>query len=133
MIDKADGTEYIGKFQAKTELALIDGEPKHTIGWMCKEYSGSEVFLVDAENKVIQKPLTKQSDLKPGTKVLVTTLVGDYFMTIESDGHKLSAITEGNDTLAILKFDIDDRHCWVSTGAINMRGIKKANKITQIV
>lgn len=129
MIYKVEESELFDKIPVRTELTVISADdPSYTIGWACQIYSGNEVFLVDADNKVISTPLTKKSDLKPGTKICVATLVGDYLMTIESDGHKLSAITDNRGTLAILEFDIDDRHCWTSPGAINMRAIKKLRK-----
>lgn len=95
------------------------------------ESFGSEVFLVDAENKVIRTPLTKESDLRPGTKVCVTTLVGDYIMTVNSDSYGvLSAYTDNKGMMAILKFNEDDRHCWTSPGSINLGAIKKLRKET---
>ena len=106
-------------------------KPKTTIGWVCREYSGTEVFKVNADNKVVPTPLTKESDLRTGTKVCVTILVGDYIMTVESDSYGvLSAYTDSKGMMAILKFNEDDRHCWTSPGSINLGAIKKLRKET---
>ena len=135
MIYKVEEPEFVGKMPVRTELTVLgaDDPGQPTLGWTCQEYSGSEVFLVDADNKVIRTPLTNESDLKPGIKVCVTTLFGDYLMTIESDGHRLSAITDSKGTLALLEFDKDDRHCWTSPGAINLGAIKRLRKETGTV
>ncbi len=111
----------------KTELTLLEADKSKVIGFdqrenlrseatidfICREYLGTEVFLLDENDKVIEYNLTNKSDLQPGIKVCITTLFGDYI---------------SGSLLALLEFDADDRSCWISTGAMNIKAIKSLNK-----
>ena len=96
--------------------------PIKKIGWKYTCYGGTEIYFVDNDDKPIEKFLTKKSDLFPGAKIFVTTLVGDFIMTVQKD---LSfAITKNGNLIATLEFDKDDRHCWTSSSVINAKSIK---------
>lgn len=84
-----------------------------------REYHGTEVFKEGADDV----PLTKKEDIQPGDKLIVTTLVGRYLMTAVLEEGELHADNEG--LIADLQYDIDDRHCWVSTYGVNKRALSK--------
>lgn len=91
------------------------------IGWQCYEVIGSEVYL---ESKP-DEPLKNYDDLQPGVKILVPSLFGDYFL-MEVKKDSFGELYGGDETHACnLEFAKDDRKCWVTTGLINLKGIRK--------
>jgi len=95
-----------------------------TISFLVREYIGSYVHLDRgplSENEL--KPLTELEDLQDGSLVLVRAHSGHYRMTVKEEGGRLIAYS--GDLQALLEFGQDDRKAWISTGVINMKGLKK--------
>jgi hypothetical protein len=114
--------EFVGAFPVRTELTVLPADPpgRAPLGWTVSCYQGTEVFKEGAP----ETPLTRLEDIRPGDKLIVTTLVGRYLMTATLDEqHELFADSEG--MVADLQFDMDDRHCWVSTYGVNKRAFAK--------
>jgi len=114
--------EKFGRYPVRTELTVLsaDDPGPEPIGWIVKTYNGTEVYLISAP----EVPLTTKASLQVGSEVLVTTLVGVYQMIVHQEANGTLYATTGP-TVSDLKFDVDDRHCWVSTYAINTRGIAR--------
>lgn len=88
-------------------------------------YQGGEVYVFDVNDSLVEVPLTQESDIYLGRKVSVPTLFGYVVMEVINQGGKLAAMTSTKGTLADLEFAKDDRLCWISSYAINLKGIKK--------
>lgn len=113
-----------GKIPVRTELTVLpaDDPGNRTIGWIVREYNGTEVYKADAPGTL----LLNESDIQVGDKLHVQTLVGTYLMIAYRDEYGvLQAQTETGGMFADLKFNTDDRHCWVSTFAVNAKAVKK--------
>lgn len=94
-------------------------DPKEIkLNWVCKEYIGTEVWKVGAENI----PIMNKDDLKVGDQVHCYPTI----MTVKQDENGLFA--ENDKYMAILEFAKDDRGCWVCGGVINKRALLKTNK-----
>lgn len=132
MTDKRDPL----KIPVRTEIEVLgpDDPNKPTIGWMCYEQEGAEVYLFDRTvhgDGIVRDKLqtiTARDGLTEGLEILVPSLFGGYHVmrvVIDQFGQPQAH----NDTTgAILKFTEDDRKCWVSLGSINLKGIKKLEK-----
>ena len=125
--------EVVGKIPIRTELEILPAdEPKQLkIGWTVKEYIGGEIFKLDANGQMITEPLTNKTDLIPGMIVAAPTLFGYVNTTIDVDQYGEVFGTSGG-LYIMLSFGEDDRKCWVSSGAINMKAIKKLTKQKEI-
>ena len=121
---KVGEPEYVGKIPVQTDLTILPADPERApVGWMCRCYSGAEVFKPVAEDVL----LTRREDIQPGDKLIVTTLVGTLVMTATLDEEgDLQAETEH--TLANLEFGEDDRECWISSLAINKHAFEKVGR-----
>jgi hypothetical protein len=94
---------------------------ENKIDFVCHEYIGMEVWRTGHPGKL----LTNKDDLKPGDKISTLGLFGEEReMTVKTDGEGVYAEDEVN-MMAVLQFDQDDRHCWVSTGFINKKALEK--------
>lgn len=127
--------EFVGKFPVQTEITVMPADKCESkkIGWVCREYFGAEVYALDSNNNPIYEPILNKMDLYPGKRILAPTLFGSVMAeVIENKEGKFQAITEGGHTLIFLEFARDDRECWTSCGAANLRGIKKSFKEIKI-
>ena len=70
------------------------------------------------------KPIEVEADLQPGQEVLVQGLFGALQMTVKRDSYRV-LYAESGQLMVTLAFGEDDRHCWCSTGLINLNGLKK--------
>jgi hypothetical protein len=114
------------KLPLRTELTVLpaDDPNQRTIGWVVREYNGTEVFKADAHGTALKN----ESDIQVGDKLHVQTLVGTYVMIATRDEYGvLFAQTEPGGMFADLQFNKDDRHCWASTYAVNAKAIKKTS------
>lgn len=111
--------ENFGKFPVRTEINVLPAdELSKVIGWKIeKGYHGTEICLADDEN---QNPLESLHSIIIGSKIIVHTLVGSIKMTV-TKLNKRKGQAESKGTIALLEFDSDDRHCWVSSSSINKR------------
>lgn len=105
----------------------------NTEGWTCDCKIGVEVYpcpsgeepqtpegwaewLEDAD------PLTHESELQPGTKVMFQSLFGGLVVAkvIEvGDGDGVRLMADSGGSIYNLTFDADDRHCWTSSTGYN--------------
>ena len=92
---------------------------KEEISRACREYRGVEILDVAS-----RKPITVRDGIKAGDRVLAYCLSGYCEAEIVGD---LSGniYAETATTFFPLEFDIDDRHCWTSSGVINKAAINK--------
>lgn len=120
--------KFVGKLPINQEIEVVENKNKENIGWSCKCYSGSEIYKLDENNKIIEIPLTNKDDLIKGLKIAVPNIFGTYNIMIAES--KSSAKTESKEMGASLEFDKDDRHCWVSTCTMNLRGVRKTQIFT---
>lgn len=91
-------------------------------------YDGREVLLLDPEGKPIDVPIMDQEALRDGVRVFAPTLFGSVLATVR----RLEAgelYWESERVVGDLTFGADGRNCWVTSYAINKRGIEKL-KIT---
>lgn len=118
MIRKLSEPEFIGKFPIRSEIEVLPADEKRaeSIGFNFHVREGTEVESLDGEI------LTSRDDIKEGMEVIVTTLVGRMKMRVVKDGSEFRA--EVGSTVANLEFGKDDRNCWISTYAMNTRGLK---------
>lgn len=127
----ASEPEFVGAMPIRSEIEILPADECKTfkLGWTCNMYSGSEVFKFCVNGNVIDVPLTKHSDLKPGTLIYAPTLVGSVKAVVERDKDgKLIAVSESGKTLILLTFNGDDRHCWTTDCAINVACLTKTEK-----
>lgn len=114
------------KIPARPELTVLPADPpqESKLGFMVREYNGTEVFL----RGKIGTPLKNLADLLPGVEVLVPSLFGGYnVMTVGKDEY--GVFYAKNEALyANLEFSIDERKCWTSSMAFNLRAVKKLTK-----
>jgi hypothetical protein len=105
---------------ARQPLIVVSAdEPRpRTLGWTVREYIGSEITRPNSE-----EPLLLESDIKEGDTIWVQGLWGTCEMVVQQGCRSALA----SQTLAILEFDQDDRHCWVSAGMVNTRGLKRTD------
>jgi hypothetical protein len=109
-------------------LVYTEAMAEETIGWTCQEYLGAEVYLLDEEEEqIIEKRLTNEDDLKPGTVIAAPTLLGGYVKATVASMEDGGLCWKDKYSLGFLTFNEDDRHCWVSGGAINLRGLARLN------
>ena len=119
VIYDAESPEFIGTMPIRHDLTVLpaDQPGRKPVGFMFQQYSGGEVF------KEKGAFLTKESDLCPGDRVWVPTLIGTILMTVIDTDEGLMA--ESGSTLADLEFDQDDRHCWTSSMAFNKKALER--------
>lgn len=98
----------------------MNNEPKEIkLNWTVKEYIGTEVWKVGAENI----PITSKDDLKIGDKIHCWPCI----MTVRQIEGGTDLVAENDKYMAILEFGGDDRRCWVCGGVINKRCIAKSD------
>jgi len=89
-----------------------------------EKYSFGYVYRFASDGSVDETPLRGREDIIDGTELAVLGFLGYHYhqMTVK---HSEGRFTASNDHLsAILQFDTDDRHCWITTGFINTRAIR---------
>ncbi len=117
---KIASPETGGVILVPSELEVTTEPPAQQTGWYCHEVVGAEVYKTSAPDTL----LTREDDLQPGDEILVTTLVGVYKMTVvrDEEGDLWGDVGE---TLALLQFNADSRHCWSSACAINKAALSR--------
>ena len=87
------------------------------------ELLGAEVFLLTAEDGMIEEPLQSHEDLYDGLKIAVPTLFGYAEAVVVLKDEQL--YWETDNMFGPLLFGEDERACWISGGMINKRGLDK--------
>jgi hypothetical protein len=112
------------KLNIKTIETNVD--PASQVCFTVREYMGSEIFDVDDHYHEDGRltPLTKESDVYEGRRVLTQWLTGMIMAKIkkEKDGWVLDA---GGSRSGLLEFAKDERKCWVCGGWYNKEALKK--------
>lgn len=110
--------EFVGAFPIRQDIEVIPTNPNSIkIGFPIEIYAGCEVFG-DAEHTI---RLTKYEDIYPGREVYLSWNENDKTpLTVDKDKN----LSSGH-VVYSLEFDEDDRHCWVNSMVMNMRGLKK--------
>jgi hypothetical protein len=99
--------------------------------FMVREYLGSEVYLLDQEGHLIEEPLCRREDLRAGMEVAVPSLFGGYCkMRVEESIPDKERYAEDVHNVAVLEFDIDDRHCWTSSVMYNKAVLRVLKETT---
>ena len=114
----------VGEFVIRRELYEITPDPNFKPQTF-NIYQGSEIaLLVEGRvDRVDETPLRRREDLWAGRTIVATTLVGRCVATVVADEQgRLWWETPG--VFGDLQFDTDDRHCWITTMAMNRRGLK---------
>ncbi len=120
-IYKATEPEFVGQFPIRQDIEVIpaDKEDK-SIGWTVENYySGAEITKPGSS-----EPLTKESDLQVGDKIIVPTLFGNHNGVVEKDSYSVLYAKIGENLVADLHFSTDDRRCWITFSTINVRALK---------
>lgn len=116
---------YVGKIPLRTDVTVLpaDDPDQKPIGFSVNMRHGVEVYRFASDGSVDETPLRGYEDITDGTKLAVLGFSGGFHpMTVE---RSVSGFTASNENLsAILQFDTDDRHCWITTGLVNMRAIR---------
>jgi hypothetical protein len=86
------------------------------LNWTVKEYIGSEVY----HKLQPDTSLFNENDLKDGDEIICFSW---YFTVKKYTNGELYG--QNKQLTAILEFAKDDRKCWVCSGIINMRAVKK--------
>ena len=116
--------EVVGRFPIRQNIEVIPTDKENeNIGWTCQEYVGAEITKPGNS-----EPLTKESDLQVGDKIIVPTLFGNYNGIVEKNEYGELHAKIGDHLIADLRFAEDDRNCWVATCAFNVRALKIFNK-----
>jgi hypothetical protein len=121
----ADDPDFFGRFPARVDLTVLPADtPSKPIGFVCYEYNGAEIMLL-VNGKLDETPLTRREDLWVGRAIIAPTLVGNLEAIVAARPDGTLYWRAGEHTIGGLEFDADDRHCWVTTYAANMRASKK--------
>jgi hypothetical protein len=116
----------------RQELEVIPAdEPKQLkLGWVIREHIGPEVYLWDSDNQPWPHMLRKEGDLKEGDRICFDWEDKGWSYEVKRDEHDvLYGISHSGQISCALRFDVDDRHCWVAVGFINLRGVRRARKL----
>lgn len=101
-----------------------DDPPKSKLNWVIREYIGSEICKsLEPGPDGYPVPLTRFEDLQEGDEVY--TWSGAMKFTVRKspeDGHLYGDCGRWR---VILGFAEDDRKCWVASGFVNLRALKK--------
>lgn len=126
------------KIPARTEIEVLgpDDPKRKTIGFLCYEVRGAEIYYFDREvhgDGIVREKLRTipKDGMVEGLEILVPALVGGFLVmkvVIDQYGQPQA---HNEHTGAILEFAKDDRQCWVSLGAINLKGVKALEKSTE--
>jgi hypothetical protein len=118
---ESDAPALVDRFPARTELTVLSADdPQKPLGWTVAWRNGGEVFLLDERGQPIQQPLTSQDALREGVRVCAPTLLGNVHATVLRD--KTGDLCwESAGLVGDLEYDTDDRHCWITTLAINKK------------
>jgi len=122
------------------------------LNWFCREYMGSEIFLVpkglqnrDPKKLTVDElaairgnielarssrdlfSVKDMNDLYEGVCILAPTIFGSYDWAIVDrfEGRSATARSPSGHTVYILEYDTDDRHCWVCIGSGNLAALKR--------
>jgi hypothetical protein len=125
----------------RSEITILGPDvPKaKPIGFTVRDYQGVEIHKYEEGRQYERdedgrwkdlEPVTEEGALHAGDKILVHGLTGGLMlMTVEanSDGilHGVSGFLS-----ARLEFGKDDRHAWVCTILVNIRGVEKLQLTT---
>ena len=129
----SDEEKDLNKFPVHQDIVVLSADDckQLKLGWTVKEYTGFEIFKFDNEGKIVEESLLNEDDIFVGLEIAVYVLGGYAKMIVEqSENGELCARSQN--CLSCLKFNKDDRQCWISSCIINLRGLKKANKNTII-
>jgi len=117
-------------------------------GWMMCEYSGMEILKVPSDiqdksyddltdqdseclRQMIKKPqdhwVTTREGLRVGDKILCFMALEHWYWATVSELDEDGGLAMSPDAgLAFeLEFSDDDRHCWVTPGAMNLEALEK--------
>ena len=118
---------------AKTELTVLSADEPSSLklNWVMKEYSGVELYpIIDGRPGPEYVPMTE--DLVVGCDYTASGLFGEHIRwTVGKNNHGEFQISSGSSLIGCLQRGGDDRNCWVVSGMINTRGIKKLEKIME--
>jgi len=109
------------------ELTVLpaDGPNGKTINWVVREYCGVELYpIIDGRPGPDPVPITE--DLVVGQDYTAIGLFGEQLRwTVDKDSHGEFSISSGSSLIGCLQRGGDDRNCWVVSGMINTRGLKR--------
>lgn len=116
----------------KTELTVLpaDEVKSMTLNWVVQEYSGVELHPI-IDGQIGPDPVPMTEDLVVGRDYTAIGLFGEHLRwTVGKDGYGEFTISSGESLIGTLQRGGDDRNCWVVTGMINTRGLRKLVKNT---
>jgi hypothetical protein len=135
MSDKREPLKIPRTVRTEIEVLGPDDPKRRTPGWMCYEVRGAEIYFFDREvhgDGIVRDKLRTipKDGMTEGLEILVPALVGGFYVNEGRHRPVRPASAHNEHTGAILEFSKDDRQCWVSLGAINLKGLKKLEKHT---
>jgi hypothetical protein len=129
----AEEPKFMGRVPIRPELEVIPEDPNRPkLNWIVKDYVGHEVYRYSHGRVWTKATLTNRDDLKPGDQIATVALLGGYLLLTVVKDNDGELYGDSDNTIGMLEFDKDDRHCWVCTGHINKRGLARANKTTVV-
>lgn len=109
-----------------------DDPNRPRLGFIVKEYMGSEVYKRRPDGSVdTEITLKNLDDLKVGDELAIPWLTGGYALMEVHRGEDGKLFAQGQPHIAVLEFDVDDRHCWTCGGIVNTRGLEKLSISTR--
>jgi hypothetical protein len=109
------------------ELTVLPADEPHRkkLNWVFQEYSGVELHPI-IDGKPGPEPVPMTEDLVVGRDYTAIGLMGEHIRwTVEKDSYGELSISNGSSLIGCLQRGGDDRNCWVVTGMINTRGLKR--------
>jgi hypothetical protein len=111
--------EYFGKFPIKTEITVIGKSSLGLEGWSARIYAGVEALRPGSKEMFLSV-----GDLVVGSEIEFYDLFDRLCRLSVVSVSGIKADADNGFVGAFLEFGIDDRKCWVVTGAYNSSALK---------
>ncbi|HMC00494.1 MAG TPA: hypothetical protein VKN14_05600 [Flavobacteriaceae bacterium] len=89
------------------------------IKFCVREYIGAEILPISSEGQIINEPIKNENG------ILIDMEVSAWGMTFIVKNNENGFYLYSPNLMGIIEFNKDDRECYVCTGLINKKGLKK--------
>jgi hypothetical protein len=108
----------------KITFLPADDQNRPKLGFIVKEYIGPEVYKRFPDGSINTEHLLTLEDVQEGDELAIPWLTGGYVL-MKAAKTKTGFTAHGENHCVILEFDIDERHCWVAGGFVNMKALER--------